>query len=96
MSKGKQQRRTRHHVIPRERIKKRTYPINQTGLHIDAVVKLWSEKHIAWHTLFKNMTLDEIIECLHRLRRALLHTQKPKGAKIIPMKDSFFFEKPRA
>jgi len=32
------------------------------------ILMLWKNKHVAWHTLFKNMNLDQIIECLYRVR----------------------------
>lgn len=63
---------TRHHVIPKERKKKKTLSKNQSHLFIDATIVLWRDKHDSWHHLFKNMTLDEIIECLQRVRRKCL------------------------
>jgi len=32
------------------------------------ILMLWNDKHAAWHALFRNMDLDEIIECLNRVR----------------------------
>lgn len=60
---------TRHHLIPKERQKKKTHGQNQVKLHFDAVLKLWRERHSAWHFLFGNMTLDEIEECMRRIKR---------------------------
>lgn len=60
---------TRHHLIPKERHKLKTASVNQANLHIDTVLKLWRDKHDYWHKLFGNMTLDEIIEVLQRIKR---------------------------
>jgi len=83
---------TRHHLIPKQRQKKKTYKENQTDLHLDSVLKLWREKHDAWHLLFKNMTLDEIILCLYKVKMACLSRQaRRKLGKVFPMNDSYSF-----
>lgn len=69
---------TRHHLIPKERKNKKTVFKNQTSLHIDTVLKLWRDKHDHWHALFGNMTLDECIEVLQRMRRMKLTQQYRK------------------
>lgn len=66
---------TRHHLIPKQRKKLKTYKVNQVDLHIDEVLHLWRNKHDYWHFLFKNMCLDEIIECLQRIKR--IKSSKP-------------------
>lgn len=60
---------TRHHLTPKQRSKTKTHKDNQSKLHLHAVLRLWRDKHTAWHFLFQNMTLDEIIECLERIKR---------------------------
>lgn len=57
---------TKHHLIPKSRREdyKRKF---QTPTSI--TLKLWEEKHKAWHTLFANHTLDEIIITLNRVRQ---------------------------
>jgi len=57
---------TKHHLIPKSR--RRNYK-NKKVLDIQKVLVLWNEKHQALHTLFGNMTLDEIILTLQRIRR---------------------------
>lgn len=69
---------TRHHLIPKERQKNKTTKDNQAHLHFDTVLKLYRDNHDAWHQLFKNMTLPEIIECLQRIQRI--------KSKAIPMR----------
>ena len=55
----KKKRKTRHHL--RNKCKGGTNtPEN--------LMILWDDKHSAWHTLFKNMNLDEIIRCLQKVR----------------------------
>lgn len=55
---------SRHHLIPKSR-KKDQKKIRE----IKYVLKLWRDRHNYWHFLFKNMTLDEIIETLKRVKR---------------------------
>lgn len=69
----RQNKLTRHHLIPRERKKNKTIKENQTEIHLDAIIYLWRDKHDAWHKLFKNMCLDEIIQCLNRVKRIKLY-----------------------
>lgn len=64
---------TRHHLIPRERKKRKTVKHDQSKLHTDRVLNLWRHKHDAWHILFHNMTLDEIIACLEKVKTYKLH-----------------------
>jgi len=82
---------TRHHLIPKERKRKKSYQDNQTDLHLDTVLRLWRDKHDAWHLLFKNMTIDEIILCLYKVKMACLTRQaRKKLGKVLPMNDQFF------
>jgi hypothetical protein len=60
---------TRHHLIPGERVRNKTYDDDHTELHFEAILKLWKEKHYHWHALFHNLTLDEIIVVLERIKR---------------------------
>lgn len=59
-------KKTKHHLIPKCR--RKNYKQKRI-IEERVVLKLWNEKHIAWHTLFNSMTLDEIILTLHRVRR---------------------------
>lgn len=81
--------RSRHHLVPKERKKDKTDRQNQVNLHIDATFILWRDKHDSWHHLFKNMTLDEIIECLQRVKWLCLRKQS-RSKKVIPMNQSYF------
>lgn len=45
----------------------------------DNLLNLWEEKHVCWHKLFKNMNLDQIIECLQRVRE--LQKKKQGGGR---------------
>ena len=56
-----QRKRNRHHLIPKSRGGNK---IQSNLLLIDM------EKHCAWHILWKNRTLDEVIELLIRVKRA--------------------------
>jgi len=50
----------RHHLIPKSRQGKST-EANLLWIYV--------EKHRMWHTLFKNLTLDEVIALLIRVKR---------------------------
>lgn len=54
------QDRNRHHLTPRSRGGKNT-PDNLLLINI--------EKHVYWHKIFKNKTLEEVIGILTRLQR---------------------------
>lgn len=43
------------------------------------LLTLWEEKHVAWHVLFRNMDLNQIIECLVRVRELQEHKKKGGG-----------------
>lgn len=62
--RGRRQFRTTHHVYPKNRHIKGTKNLT---------IELWWEKHKLWHALFGNMTIDEIIVFLQRVRRATYH-----------------------
>lgn len=53
----------RHHLIPSIRMKEGVPPYPSNLLWI------YEYRHKAWHELFNEMTLDEVIELLTRLRR---------------------------
>lgn len=57
---------TKHHLIPK--VRKQDYKKKKV-LDVNRTLKLWEEKHQAWHVLFRCMTIDEIILVLHRVRR---------------------------
>jgi len=52
---------SRHHLCPKSRGGKD----NQENIFI-----LWNQKHEAWHILFGNRTIPEIIEILKRIEEA--------------------------
>jgi len=60
----KRKNQNRHHLIPKSRRKnyKEKNPV---------LITLWLdiERHKAWHTIFLDKTLDEIITLLQRVRR---------------------------
>lgn len=58
---------TRHHLIPKSR-KNDVKHIYKKG-DFERTLTLWVEKHRAWHLLFGNQTLDEIIETLERIKK---------------------------
>lgn len=53
----------RHHLVPKSRIKKGEKRLARNR------VRLYRQKHDAWHILFGDKTLDEILLTLIRLRR---------------------------
>lgn len=57
---------TKHHLIPKSR--KANYK-RKFMCETSRVLVLWEQKHKNWHHLFSNMTLDEIIVTLNRVRR---------------------------
>lgn len=62
--RSKRQFTSTHHIYPRSRRIKGTKNLT---------IELWWEKHTLWHALFGNMTIDEIIVFLQRVRRAAIH-----------------------
>jgi len=60
---------SRHHLVPKERVKLKNYNENQVDEHLQRVLMLWRIKHDAWHVLFHNLTLREIRELLDRLEQ---------------------------
>lgn len=57
----------RHHLRPRSRGGE---SLESNLLWIDI------EKHQSWHVIFKNLTLDEVISLLKRVKRAKDHQKK--------------------
>ena len=62
----KKRKLTKHHLRARSR----------GGSKRDGILMLSWEKHCAWHKLFGNRTLDEIIAILQRIKRV------KKGGKL--------------
>jgi len=60
---------SKHHLVPKERMKLKNYNENQVNEHLQRVLILWRTKHDAWHVLFHNLTLREIIELLNRVEQ---------------------------
>lgn len=58
---------TKHHLIPKDRIKKETIKKDMSGYAHVRILHLWRNKHDAWHYLFHNLTLSEIILVLKRI-----------------------------
>lgn len=59
-------RRTRHHLTPRCHYREGYIPVMQSPENI-----LWlsSQHHTAWHTCFKEMSFEQVIRLLCRIRR---------------------------
>lgn len=54
---------TKHHLIPKQRLKQfygKGFPMNNN------IIRLWRFRHDAWHVLFRQMTLNEVIDYLTR------------------------------
>jgi hypothetical protein len=32
------------------------------------MLKLWRDKHNAWHRVYNNLTIDEVILCIHNIK----------------------------
>lgn len=46
-------------------------PVSRKGSDSDSnLLRLWRDRHDAWHKLFGNRTLDEIIAVLERIKHA--------------------------
>lgn len=65
--KGKRNYASHHHLIPKERVKLNTVPENEQDRDYNRVLMLWRLRHDAFHILFHNMTLGEIILVLQRI-----------------------------
>ena len=64
---GKKDYLSKHHLIPKHRVKQSTVPDEELERCFNRVLSLWRSKHDAWHHLFCNMTLGEIIAVLKRV-----------------------------
>ena len=60
-------KRTRHHLIPKARRGELKH--KYIAGDFERTLNLWLERHRAWHFLFGNMTIPEIIEVLMRIER---------------------------
>lgn len=52
---------TSHHLTPKSR--------GGSNDHTNRLRLEWYRHHEAWHKLFKNLTLEEIVACLQRIAR---------------------------
>lgn len=78
--KRKMRRTTRHHLTPKSRNHSNSRPYN--------LLSLWWEKHQAWHVLFGNRTLEEIIEVLLRVKRFKDRHGRSNNGKLATMGDT--------
>lgn len=60
-------RRSRHHLIPKSRRSEVKHSYSKSDF--EKTLTLWVEKHRAWHLLFGNQTIEEIIETLERIKK---------------------------
>ena len=65
----KKSRPTKHHLCPKERLKQGTIHIDYSDNYYRRILMLWRDSHNAWHQLFHNLTLEEIIKVLQRIQR---------------------------
>jgi hypothetical protein len=65
----KKERITRHHIIPKSRVKDGTARDDQSWIRYPRILRLFREQHSAWHFLFSNATLSEIIKILQKIER---------------------------
>ena len=75
--KNKKKQLTKHHLIPKERVKLGTVYQDQTDEYFEGILHLWRERHDYWHLLFHNLTLHEIILILQRIE----HIQETRRMK---------------
>lgn len=68
-------KKSRHHIYPKSRHGDLKHYYSHQEL--ETTIKIYHEKHIQWHTLFGNMTIDEVIELLVRVKRL----SKRKGVR---------------
>ncbi len=59
---------SKHHLIPKQRIKEFYGEIYRLPYNL---LKIWRFKHDAWHRLFNNKTLNEVIEYLDQSTRQI-------------------------
>jgi len=55
--KRRQKRLTKHHLIPKERVKLGTVPEDESDRSYSKVLMLWRNRHDYWHYLFGNLTI---------------------------------------
>jgi len=65
----------RHHLVPKAR--HRDLKIHYTKDDIHRTLVMWRHRHTAWHAIWRDRTLDEVIEILIRVRKIV----KKKGGK---------------
>jgi len=59
-------RKTKHHLTPRCRYKRGYRPVMNSPSNL---LSLYRDKHQAWHSLFKEATIEEAIKLLKRVCR---------------------------
>jgi len=69
MNPHKNEHTTRHHLIPRQRVKLKTVHEDHSKKSTERILNLWRDKHSAWHFLFHNLSIEEIIKVLQRVKR---------------------------
>lgn len=72
-NKPKREKRSKHRFQKRAEFSDQHHlrPSSRGGASVDSnLILLDAYRHDAWHLLFKNLTLDEIIELLIRVKRA--------------------------
>lgn len=58
---------TKHHLTPKCHYREDKYwPMMNSP---ENLLKLWNDKHEAWHTLFKEMSIEQTIAVLQRVCR---------------------------
>lgn len=65
---------SKHHLLPKQR-----------GGHLSPcnTLRLWRDKHDAWHYVFGQLNLDEIIHALFARYRTVIKTSKTKQWKFL-------------
>lgn len=58
-----------HHLVPKERVHDHTQHLDFSHIEESRILRLWRDKHDAFHLLFHNLTLEEIIAVLQRIQR---------------------------
>lgn len=66
---------SRHHIYPKSRHRELRGKIPSNML--EKTIKMFHTKHEYWHLIFGNLTIDEIIELLIRVKSLI----KNKGGK---------------
>lgn len=65
----------RHHLVPKSRHRELKLHYSKDDIHRTLV--MWRHKHTAWHAIWRDKTIDEVIQILIRVRKII----KKKGGK---------------